>query len=385
LIAAGLLTRNLQKLRTIDTGLISKNVFTINVSTQGTEPGHINEVYGRITAYLRAMPGVKSVSQSYRQPFSGPNITTPITIPEQGTPTSHVPEANYNFVSADYFQTMGLRFTRGRGFTEQEMQANSRVVVISESTARRFWPLENPLGKRIGIGVMVPQSANVTAVATSNFPSYEVIGLTNDTRQGLIWKPDETFLYIPLRTEQANVRSKADYLVVSTENDPRPVIAATRNEIATLDSKLTVMIFLVDSFFALQRTPFQAVAVLAGVIGGLAMLLSCVGLYGVMSFIVSQHTHEIGIRMALGAQHGDVIALFLRHGTRLIVVGLGIGLAGGAAISRLIAVVLTDISQFDVTAIGVVTAFLTIVALSACYFPARRATQVDPMTALRHE
>jgi len=385
LIAAGLLTRNLQKLRTIDTGLISKNVFTINVSTQGTEPGHINEVYGRITAYLRAMPGVKNVSQAYRPPFSGPNITTPITIPEQEPPTTHIPEANYNFVSADYFQTMGLRFTRGRGFTEQEIQANSRVVVISESTARRFWPLENPLGKRIGIGVMVPQSANVTAVATSNFPSYEVIGLTNDTRQGLIWKPDETFLYIPLRTEQANVRSKADYLVVSTENDPRPVIAATRNEIATLDSKLTVMIFLVDSFLSLQRTPFQAVAVLASVIGGLAMLLSCVGLYGVMSFIVSQHTHEIGIRMALGAQHRNVITLFLRQGIRLIVVGLGIGLAGGAAISRLIAVVLTDISQFDLTAFGIVTAFLTIVALSACYFPARRATQVDPMTALRHE
>jgi len=265
------------------------------------------------------------------------------------------------------------------------MQANSPVVVISESTARRFWPLESPLGKRIGIGVMVPQSASGTAVETSNFPSYEVIGLTNDTRQGLIWKPDETFLYIPLRTEQANVRSKAEYLVVSTDNDPRPVIAATRNEIATLDPKLTVMIFLVDSYLSLQRTPFQAVAVLAGVLGGLAVLLSGVGVYGVMSFIVSQHTHEIGVRMALGAQHRDVIALFLRQGTRLIVVGLGIGLAGGAAISRLIAVVLTDISQFDLTAFGIVTAFLTIVALSACYFPARRATQVDPMTALRHE
>ena len=115
------------------------------------------------------------------------------------------------------------------------------------------------------------------------------------------------------------------------------------------------------------------------------MLLSCVGLYGVMSFIVSQHTHEIGIRMALGAQHRDVIALFLKQGTRLIVVGLGIGLVGGAVISRLIAVVLTDISQFDVTALGIVTVFLTIVSLNACYFPARRATRVDPMTALRHD
>jgi len=384
LIAAGLLTRNLQKLRTIDTGVISKNVFTINLSAQGTEPSRINELYSHLATYLRALPGVKSVSQAYRQPFSGPNITTPITIPEQ-VPTGHLPQANYNFVSADYFQTLGLRFTRGRGFTDQEVQANAPVVVISESTARRFWPLENPLGKRIGIGVVAPQSGRETADATPNFPSYEVIGLTNDTRQGLIWRPDETFLYVPLRTEQTNVRNKGEYLIVSAENDPRPLMAAVRNEAASLDSKLVPILFLVESSLALQMTPFQAIALLAGVLGGLALLLACVGLYGVMSFIVSQHTHEIGIRMALGAQHRDVIALFLKQGTRLIAVGVIVGLAGGSAISKLLAVALTDISQFDLPAFGIVTAFLTIVALSACYFPARRATQVDPMTALRHE
>jgi macrolide transport system ATP-binding/permease protein len=385
LIAAGLLTRNLQKLRTIDTGVISKNVFTINLSAQGTEPSRVNELYGRLATYLRALPGVKSVSVAYRQPFAGPNLTTPITIPEQAPTTGHLLQANYNFVSADYFQTLGLRFTRGRGFTEQEVQANSPVVVISESTARRFWPLENPLGKRIGIGVTAPQSTGGTADATPNFPSYEIIGLTNDTRQGLIWRPDETFLYIPLRTEPANVRNKGEYLIVSTENDPRPVMAATRNEAAALDSKLVVMVFLVDSSLTFQMTPFQAIALLAGVLGALALLLACVGLYGVMSFIVSQRTHEIGIRMALGAQYRDVIALFLKRGTRLIAVGVVIGLAGGVAISSLLAVALTDISQVDFPTFGIVTAFLTIVALSACYFPARRATQVDPMTALRHE
>jgi len=385
LIAAGLLTRNLQKLRNIDPGLVSKNVFTINLSGQGAEPSHINELYGRLAIHLRALPGVKSISQANRQPFSGPNITTPITIAEQPAAPGHPLQANYNFVSADYFQTVGLRLTRGRAFSEQEVEANVPVVVISESTARKFWPLENPLGKRIGIGVAAPQTSDDTLDATSKFPSYEVIGLTNDTRQGLLWKPDETFLYIPLRTEQANVKNKGDYLIVSTEGDPRPVMVAARNEVAALDSKTVAVLLLLESLLTLQMTPFQAIALLAGFLGALALLLACIGLYGVMSFIVSQHTHEIGIRMALGAQHRDVIALFLKQGSRLIVVGVFMGLAGGAAISSLLAVALTDISQFDLPAFGAVAAFLAIVALSACYFPARRATQVDPMTALRHD
>src|SRR6185369_14307416 len=315
LIAAGLLPRNLQKLRTVDTGLVSKNVFTISLSGQGAEPSHINELYARIAVQLRAVPGVRSVSQANRQPFLGPNVTTPITIPEQTAPPGHPLQANYNFVSADYFQTVGLRLTRGRAFTEQEVQANAPVVVISESTARRFWPSENPLGKRIGIGVASTQPQAETVDGTPNFASYEVIGLTNDTRQGVVWKPDETFLYIPLRTEQANVKTKGDYLIISTEGDARAVMTAARNEVTALDSKTVVVLSLMESWLTLQMTPFQAIALLAGVLGGLALLLACIGLYGVMSFIVSQHTHEIGIRMALGAQHRDVIALFLKQGT----------------------------------------------------------------------
>src|SRR5262249_39176114 len=233
------------------------------------------------------------------------------------------------------------------------------------------WPLENPLGKRIGIGVVAPQSGRETADATPNFPSYEVIGLTNDTRQGLIWRPDETFLYVPLRTEQTNVRNKGEYLIVSAENDPRPLMAAVRNEAASLDSKLVPILFLVESSLALQMTPFQAIALLAGVLGGLALLLACVGLYGVMSFIVSQHTHEIGIRMALGAQHRDVIALFLKQGTRLIAVGVIVGLAARPAISQLLAGGLAENRQIDLPPVGIVSPFLSNFPPSPRCFPAR--------------
>ena len=163
------------------------------------------------------------------------------------------------------------------------------------------------------------------------------------------------------------------------------LMRAAHKEAMALDPKLLVLLRLVDDSLSFQMIPFQSVALLAGVLGMLALLLASLGLYGVMSFIVSQRTREIGIRMALGAERRDVITLFLRQGGKLIAIGVAIGLAGGAAISGLLAVILTDISQFDPLAVGIVAAFLTLVALSACYVPARRATRVDPMTALRHD
>ncbi|MGH9838197.1 MAG: ADOP family duplicated permease [Blastocatellia bacterium] len=382
LIAAGLLTRNLQKLQKLDTGLVTKNVFTLNTSINATqqEPGRVSEFCRQLATRLRALPGVKTVSQAHRQPLSGAVRTTPITIAGREQPAGHSLQAGFNFVTADYFRTLGLRITRGRGFTEQEAQANAPVVLISESTARHFWPNENPIGKHIGIGAAQQQSD-----ATLNFPPYEIIGLTNDTRQGWVWQRDETFLYIPLPTAQASANISGEYLIVNTAGDTRVVMAAARNEAAALDPNLFVVPRLVDDSLALQMAPFQAVALLAGVLGALALLLASIGLYGVMSFVVSQRTREIGIRMALGAQRTDVITLFLRQGGKLIAMGIGIGLAGGAAISGLLAVVLVDISQFDPLAFGVVAAFMTIVALSACYAPARQATKVDPLVALRHD
>ena len=393
LIAAGLLTRNLQKLQTIDTGLVTRNVFTLYPSAQGTpqEPASVNEFYRQLATRVRALPGVKSVSQAQRPPLTGRMNTTPITLDRQAQAGGRLLQAGFNFVSADYFQTLGLRITRGRSFTPQEEEANAHVALISESTARRFWPNENPIGKSISVGNSgsiggIGAAAQPDATATAqNFPQYEIIGLTNDTRQGLIWEPDKTFLYLPLPPAQTNERSKGEHLIVSAEGNVRALMTAAHNEAVKLDPKMFMLARLVDNSLSAQMMPFQAVALLAGVLGLLALLLAAIGLYGVMSFIVSQRTREIGIRIALGAQHRDCIALFLRQGGRLIAIGVALGLAGGAAISGLLAIILTDISQFDPLAFGVVAAFLTLVALTACYAPARRATKVDPLIALRHE
>lgn len=384
LIAAGLLTRNLQKLKALEPGLVTKNVFTVSVSAQGIgqEPNKVNEFYRQLAERLRTLPGVKNVAQAERQPLSGRHNTVPITIAGKETLANRPFEANYNFVSANYFETLGLRITRGRSFTAQEEQSSARVVLISESTARRFWPNEDPIGKYVGLGLNAPQIVTGT---TPDFPRYEIIGLTNDTRQGQIWRPDETFFYLPLPLTQTNVRSKADYLIVRTEGDARAVMKSAHNEAAALEPNVFVLLSLLDDLLEIQTVPFQDVAVLAGTLSLLALLLALIGLYGVMSFVVSQRTREIGIRVALGAQRRDVIALFLRQGAKLIAPGVALGLAGGAAVSGLLGGVLTDISRFDPLAFCVVAAFLIVIELSACYVPARRATKVDPLIALRYE
>ncbi len=380
LIAAGLLVRNLIRVQTIDTGLVTRNVFALNVRSQTPqpEPRGESELRRQLAARLRVLPGVKTVSQANRQPLTGAMDTTPITIAGREQPTGRPLRAGFNAVSADYFQTLGLRITRGRGFTEPEAQANAPVVLISESTARRFWPNEDAIGKRIGIGAASPRN-DASAGIAPDFTQYEVIGVTNDTRQGWVWQRDETFLYIPLRT------NSGEWLIVSTERDARAMMMAARSEALALNPNLFVIPRLVADSLYFQMAPFKAVALLAGVLGALALLLASIGLYGVMSFVVSQRTREIGIRVALGARNRDVIVLFLRQGARLIAIGVAFGLAGGAAISSLLAVVLVDISQFDPLAFCAVAAFLTAVALSACYVPARRATKVDPMIALRTE
>ncbi len=381
LIAAGLLTRNLQKVQIIETGLVTKNTFTLELSAQGIEPSRANELYNRLAERLRALPGVKSVGRTQRRPFAG-RQTTPITIAGQQQFADQSLQANYNFVSANYFQTLGLRITRGRGFSAQEEQANAPVVVISESTARRFWPQENPIGQHIGIGAAVRQA---TTDGKANFPQYEIIGLTNDTRQGLIWRPDETWLYLPMPTARPDASNAGQHLIVSTESDVRAVMRASQKEAAALDPGLFVLIRLVDDALDAQMIPFQYVALLAGALGLLALALASIGLYGVMAFIISQRTREIGIRMSLGAQRRDVITLFLRQGGKLIAIGVLIGLGGGVAISGLLAIALVDISQFDPLAFGVAAAFMIGVALLACWLPARRATKVDPLIALRCE
>jgi predicted permease len=385
LVAAGLLVRNLQKVRTIDTGFETAKVFTISAGLQTPRKDAVREVELRsqLAARLRSLPGVKAVSLAMRQPLTGRPKRARITLPGQARQDDQPLQANYNLVSPEYFDTLGIRLMRGRFFTEEETRAGAPVVVISESTARRFWPNEDVIGKRIGVaGASLGGDANESG---ANLPQFEVVGVTRDTRSGWVWEKDETFIYAPFYAGPRGAGRSDEYILVRAEGDLRRVMAGVRGEAEAIDPNLSVTLRRVNDSLAMQMAPFEALAQVAGALGMLALLVASVGLYGVMSFIVNQRTREIGVRVALGAQSADVIRLFLKQGMRLTVIGIVFGLLGAVAISRLLAVVLIDLSPFDPLAFGGVAVFLSVVALLACYLPARRATKADPLTALRCE
>jgi putative ABC transport system permease protein len=390
LVSAGLLARSLLKLQTVDTGIQVRNLFSVVADLSEPNPQRQVELRRQLADRLRALPAVQSVSQALRQPLSGAAAVTPITLDEQAYDPDRPLSAKYNFVSPTHLTTLGIPLVRGRNFTEQEANSGAPVVVISESTAQELWPqLKDPgaaIGKHIGIGAAAPKAdadnpQAKTGPIAKNFPQYEVIGVADNTRSGRATQPDETFLYAPLKPDS----SLGEYLLVRTTGEPQSVMAAVRGEAAALDPRLNVVVQRTAEHLQFQMIPFRVAASMAATLGLLALFLATVGLYGVMSFVVTQRTREIGIRISLGAEPRAVVALILRQGLRLIVYGVALGLAGGAGISRLLAAALVDLSPLDPLAFGGVSACLTLVALLACWIPARRATKVDPLTALRHE
>jgi predicted permease len=388
LVGAGLLVKNLRRLQTVDTGMATKNVFSVAVglSSSGTEKQDATreaKLRRELAERLRAMAGVVAVSEAYRQPLSGEMGNTSVTLP--GRTSDRALEARFNFVSAEYFETLAIPLLRGRTFTAQEVNAKVPVIVISGATARRCWPGADPIGKRIGIAATSAQpqgdASGDQEKSTPIYQQYEVIGVARDTRSRWLWQDDETFIYVPLPLGS----SAGQYLLVRTHDDPAKVMTSVRDMGATIHPLLRTSVRRTEESLAYQMAPFRAIAWLSGVLGMLALLLASVGLYGVMSFVVARRTREIGIRVALGAQPADVVRMFLLQGLRLTAIGMGFGIVGGVLISRLLSSVLIDLSPLDPVAFSSVSAFLTMVALLAIYVPACRAAKVDPLLALRYE
>ncbi|MBO0861119.1 MAG: ABC transporter permease [Chloracidobacterium sp.] len=389
IIGAGLVARYLQKAQTIDVGFEPQNLLSIavNLNAAGAQSAQERgEVRRLLAERLRATPGVKSVSQAFRQPSYGQLSSTQITIAGKAAPEDRRLWANYNFVSSQHFETLGIRIVRGRSFTEQEANANAPVVVISEATAQKFWPGQDAIGQHIGIAAALsainldgdaargPQEATV-------FPSYEVIGVASNTRSRWVWEKDETYLYMPLGPDNHLFA----YLLIRAAGDAQRVMDAAPGEAAAINPRLSVIVRRTSDYIAESMTPFRGMALMAGALGALALLLASIGLYGVMSFVVTQREREIGVRIALGAQSGEVVRLFLKDGLRLTAIGVAVGLAGGVGVSRLLAAALVNLSPLDPLAFGGASLFLTLVALLATYLPARQAMKIDPITILRFE
>ncbi len=371
LVGAGLFIRSLQHVRRLDLGFKTEDrlALTFNLAMQGYDEARTREFVTRAVERLDALPGIESASAANFLPQGVMGFGAPVEI--EGRPSA--PDARPTFVTdqlvgLDYLRTMGTRLVRGRDFTAQDTGVAPRVAIINERMASRFFPNEDPLGKRLRIG-------------EPNAPFCEIVGIAEDVTFSLGENPDPA-VYRPL----AQQSSRWLTLVVHTKGDPKARIAAVRSAVQAIDDNLPAQeIKTLEEIVGLQFWPARMLAGLLAVLGSVGLLLASVGVYGVMSYAVAQRTREIGVRMALGAHSRDVLKLIVRQGVGLTLAGAAIGLALSFAATRLIASLLYGVEATDPITFIFVPSFLLGVAVVACYLPARRGTKVDPILALRSE
>jgi len=370
LVGAGLMIKSFVMLQRVDAGFNPDHVLTLNIALPRInypDRPQIVAFYTQLLDRIKALPGVQSAGLTSSLPLTGNNTDVNFLVEGRPQPPSNQqPAAWYSQVSPDYFRAMGMRLVKGRVFTEQDNEQAPRVVIISETLARRYFPGEDPLGKRIG-------SPNNWREIVGVMTDVKHFGLETDARPSMF-----------LADRQSPARFMA--VVVRTAGEPLQIASAVRGAVWAGDKNLAVanvtpMTQLVSASIAQPRF----ILLLLGVFAGVALTLAAVGIYGVMSYSVTQRTREIGVRMALGARPRDVMRLVVGQGLLLTAAGVGIGLGGAVALTRLMNTLLFGVKPTDPVTFAVITLLLTSVALLACYLPARRAMKVDPMIALRYE
>jgi putative ABC transport system permease protein len=374
LIGAGLLINSFLHLRNLDPGFRADHLLTMKVDLSELRypDGERRSVFfDEVLRRIRALPGVQSVAVAGNLPFTynGDSMSIAVEgIPDP--PPGQWPDVIYRAIGPGYFSTMGIPMIRGRDFTDQDKADSKNVVVISEKTAQHYWPGKDPIGKRLKPGA-----------TTSDVPWREVIGVVKDVRQNdFIAQPKMQmyFAYRQLKDLAANA------LIVRTSVEPMSLATSIRDTIWAVDkdqpvANVDTMDHIVSEAIARQRFSM----LLLGIFAALALILAAVGIYGVMSYSVAQRTHEIGIRMALGARRADVLKMTVNQGLKLVSIGMMLGLAAAFLLTRVLASLLFGISATDpITFLGI-SLVLLVVAILASYLPALRATKVDPIIALR--
>jgi predicted permease len=380
LIGAGLFVRSLETLKSLDAGLNRENVLLVSTDARmiGYQGRQIADLYQRMLERIRAIPGVRYASLSRQGLLSASGSIS--SVYAQG----RAPRLEDNVFSQDdsgipfycgvgpeYFETAGMAILRGRGLTAQDDENAPRVAVVNETFARYYFGDEDPIGRRFG------RDSNDSG-------RIEIVGVVKDAKYNSLREPAPRTFYIPYRQDSTSWRETT--FQIRTAADPTNVIAAVRQAAREIDANLPLfniktLAKQVDESLAQERL----IGAVSSFFGLLALLLAAIGLYGVMAYVVSLRTHEVGIRMALGAHRGAVLRMVLRQGMKLVLIGAGFGLAASLAATRIIANQLFGVTPTDpVTFIGA-PILLLMVALAACFAPARRATKVDPLIALRCE
>jgi putative ABC transport system permease protein len=379
LLSAGLLLESLWKLLQINPGFRAENVVTCSINlprAKYPEDSRQAEFFRRTLDQVRAIPGVESAGFGTSLPFSGSRGNSSFSIDDRPTPQVNGPSADRHQVTPGYFAVMGIPLRAGRDFTDADDMAHAGVVIINEAAAKRFWPNENPLGKRITIGM--GQEVKLYGKAVSR----EIIGVVGNVKHEELKDEFQPEMYIPA----SHLPTLNMTLVVRSRASTESLINSIRRVVQSKDPEQPIRrAQLLETAVARSVAPQRLVAALLSLFAGLALTLAMVGIYGVMSYSVAQRTHEIGVRMALGARSRDVLKLILRQGMTLSLVGVGAGLLVSAALTRLMKGLLYGVSPNDPLTFVGIALLLTVVTLLAALIPARRATKVDPMVALRCE
>jgi predicted permease len=375
LVGAGLLVKSFVRLRTIDAGFDTENVLTMVARLSGKKYGTDPQVVGffrEATERIRALPGVRSVGVvNYLPLYGGLGTTTGFTVEGRPTPPpGEEPSVNVRVSDPGYFSAMGIPLLRGRNFTDVEAREARHVVLISESMARRDFPGENPIGKRVSV-----------AMFEKPVPT-EIVGIVGDVRYDSLVDEAPPMVYFP----HPELVYEFMTLVVRTTGDPAEMVPAVRRVFHEIDPNQPISdVRTMDQVMSQTVGRARFNTVLLGLFAALATLLATAGIFGVMNYSVTLRTREIGLRMALGAPRKQVLMLILRQGLLLTLIGIGLGLAGALALTRLMSGLLYGVGSTDPATFAAIVLLLTAVSLIACYIPARRATRVDPLIALRYD
>jgi putative ABC transport system permease protein len=378
-IGAGLLIKSFWRLRQVDPGFKPEQLLSLSLTLPQAKYGDaqkINNFYNQLVERFSGLPGVQAAAIAYDHPLQA-NWVDSFTIEGRPAPAAgESPSANFNPVSWDYFRAVSTQIIKGRQFTAQDDQDHPGVVVVNEAFVRRYFPHENAVGQRIR------PSPPARIWKNQRLTSFEIVGIARDVKSTGLNADSEPAYYVP--ATQAPLQDMT--ILVRTQNDPSAIVPSLRKAVWSIDPNQPIAdVSTMEQIVADSIAQPRLSMLMMGLFGALALILAAVGIYGLLSYAVTQRTQEMGIRMALGARVKDVLGLILKQGMMLVLIGEVFGLVGAFALTRLIRTLLFGVTPTDATTFVVVSAVLTGVALLACYFPARRATKVDPLVALRYE